>query len=82
MRKSWQDVVNSSKEEEAIYDNEHRDEILSRLELLRKFSIHQPRFDKPIDREEVWTAIRKIKCGKAPGVDGVLSPSSRRLRMQ
>ena len=72
-RESWKSVVNPSQEEEAIYDNEHRDEILSRLELLRKFSIHQPNFDRPIDREEVWTAIRKIKCGKAPGVDGVLS---------
>ena len=69
----WQHVVNPSQEEEHKYDNDHKDNVLERLKLLRKDRVHQHDLDNPISREEVWEAIRKMDCGKAPGVDGVLS---------
>ena len=60
-------------EEEGKYDDEHKREVEDRLELLRRARLHHPILDRPITRLEVWTAVRKMKLGKAPGEDGVLT---------
>jgi hypothetical protein len=72
-RSYWEALANPSPEEEAKYDNDHRDTVHRRLDHLRTLPVHQTRFDEPITRKEVWKAIRKLKCGKAPGVDDILS---------
>jgi hypothetical protein len=72
-RNYWKALANPSPEEEAKYDNDHKDNVLRRLDHLRTLPVHQAHFDEPITRKEVWNAIRKLKCGKAPGVDGILS---------
>ena len=72
-RSYWEALANPSPEEEAKYDNDHRDFVHRRLDHLRTLPEHQARFDKPITRKEVWKAIRKLQCGKAPGVDGILN---------
>ena len=59
--------------EEGIYDDEYREEVEQRLELLRLVQLHQPHMDRPVDREEVFAAIRRLKMGKAPGQDGILT---------
>ena len=60
-------------QEEGIYDEEYKGEVEERLDWLRKVRIHQPDLDCPITREEIWRAIRKLKMGKAPGEDGILT---------
>jgi hypothetical protein len=72
-KRFWEALANPSPEEESKYDNDHRDLVHRRLDYLNLNPVHQQDFDQPISREEVWKAIRKIKCGKAPGTDGVLS---------
>jgi hypothetical protein len=72
-RSYWEALANPSPEEEAKYDNDHRDIVHRRLDHLRTLPVHQARFDEPITRKEVWKAIRKLQCGKAPGVDGILN---------
>ena len=67
----WSDIANPSQEEEAIYDEGHKKEVEDRLDYLRSVRLSQQHFDKPITAQEVFTAIRKTKSGKAPGVDGV-----------
>ena len=69
----WETLANAGEEEEKMYDNDYRDAVHLHLERLRSRHVDQPDFDAPILREEVWRAVRKIKCGKAPGVDGILS---------
>lgn len=69
----WEALANPSPEEEAKYDNDHRDLIHERLHHLTEHPEHQAHFDEPINRQEVWEAIRKLQCGKAPGIDGILS---------
>ena len=44
-----------------------------RLKQLQKETHYQPELDDPITEQEVFKAIRKIKMGKAPGVDGILT---------
>jgi len=63
----------STPEEEGIYDDAHQIEVEERLEELRKLRIYQQLLDDPITMQEVFTAIRKLKMGKAPGMDGVLT---------
>jgi hypothetical protein len=72
-KRFWETLANPSPEEEAKYDNDHRDAVHQQLKDLNSLPMHQQHFDQTITREEVWKAIRKIKCGKAPGIDGVLS---------
>ena len=67
----WSDITNPSQEEETIYDEGHKKEVEDRLDYLRSVRLSQQHFDKPITAQEVFTAIRKTKSGKAPGVDGV-----------
>jgi hypothetical protein len=60
-------------EEEGIYDEDYRREVEDRHAALRMVRLHQEELDGPITRKEVWEAIRKLKMGKAPGEDGVIS---------
>ena len=73
--KVWKDfsssISNPSPEEECIYDEDYKRERESRLRALRAVPADQPELDGPITRQEVFDAIRKLKAGKAPGVDGV-----------
>ena len=59
--------------EEGIYDDQYQKEVEERLEWLRSVKQHQPVLDDPITAGEVFAAIRKLKMGKAPGEDGVLT---------
>jgi hypothetical protein len=59
--------------EECIYDEDYRVEVEERLDMMRRVRVHQPELDGPITRKEVFAAVRKLKMGKAPGEDGVLS---------
>ena len=69
------EMASMTPEEEGIYDEEHKSEVEQRLEKLRADNrdVFQPELDGLITADEVWWAIRKMKMGKAPGVDGVLS---------
>lgn len=69
----WEALSNPSPEEEAKYDNDHKEDVHSRLDHLRTLPTYQDHFDRPISRDEIWNVIRKLKCGKAAGVDGILS---------
>jgi len=60
-------------QEEGKYDDEYKREVEDRLELLRRARLHHPILDRSITRLEVWNAVRKMKLGKAPGEDGVLT---------
>jgi hypothetical protein len=64
--------LNGTKEE-GIYDDEYKREVEERLEWMRSMRQHQPVLDGPITAMEVFAAIRTLKMGKAPGVDGVLT---------
>ena len=59
--------------EEGIYDEQYQKEVEERLEWLRSVKQHQPVLDDPITAGEVFAAIRKLKMGKAPWEDGVLT---------
>ena len=67
------EMADSTPQEEGIYDDEYRDEVEARLEMLRKLNVFQEELDGMITTEEVFAAIRRMKMGKAPGVDGILS---------
>jgi hypothetical protein len=64
-------IANPGPSEEGIYDEEHKTEVEQRLRDLRRIREYQPELDGPITRQEVFNAIRRLKAGKAPGVDGV-----------
>jgi len=70
-RDFWSSITNPSPEDEYIYDEDHKREVEERLDNLRSKRLSQHHLDKPISEVEVFAAIRKLKCGKAPGVDGV-----------
>ena len=67
------EMADMTSEEEGIYDDEFKEATENRLKNLRKLRIEQPILDDPITAEEVFRAVRRMKMGKAPGVDGVLS---------
>ena len=75
--KAWRrfsaEIASGTREEEGIYDDEHKKEVEKRLEWLRRFRLVQGGMDGPITDLEVFGAIRKLKMGKAPGVDGILT---------
>jgi hypothetical protein len=66
-------IANPGPEEECKYDDEHKEAVEARLRNLREVLQLQPELDGPISKQEVFDAIRKLKCGKAPGVDGITS---------
>jgi hypothetical protein len=72
-KRFWTALANPSSDEEAKYDDNYKKHVESRLHYLKTLPINQPRFDQPITREETWKAVRKLKEGKAAGVDGVLT---------
>ena len=47
-------------------------EVEARLERLRRLNICQEELDGITTDKEIFAAIRKMKMGKAPGVDGIL----------
>jgi hypothetical protein len=63
----------SGTQEEGMYDDEYKREVEKRLEWMRSVRTHQDGLDDPITAMEVFAAIRKLKMGKAPGEDGVLT---------
>ena len=78
--KAWRDfccAIGSSDltdtEEEGIYDDEYRDAVEARLAWLRSIKIHQPELDGPFTSHEVFDALRRLRMGKAPGEDGILT---------
>jgi hypothetical protein len=60
-------------QEEGIYDDDYKREIEDKLDLLRRARLHHPILDGTISELEVWRAVRKLKLGKAPGEDGILT---------
>jgi len=71
----WKDfcskIANPDPDEEEMFDDEHKVAEEARLERLRTVKLIQAVLDGRITRKEVFEAIRKLKAGKAPGVDGV-----------
>ena len=67
------EISNSVPEEEGIYNDDYKLEVESRLELLRGLRLHQPELDRRITDAEIFTAIRRLKVGKAGGIDGILT---------
>jgi hypothetical protein len=63
----------SGTQEEGMYDDEYKREVEARLEWMRSVRLHQPVLDDPITAMEVFAAIRRLKMGKAPGQDGILT---------
>ena len=63
----------SDTREEGKYDDEYKKEVEDRLAWLRGLRKYQDDLDRPITATEVFMAIRKLKMGKAPGEDGVLT---------
>jgi hypothetical protein len=59
--------------EEGIYNEEYKCEVEDRLKWLRSVCLHQPNLDHAITAEEVFTALRKLRMGSAPGEDGLLT---------
>ena len=66
------EMASTTPQEEGIYDDDYRDEVERRLDGLRRLDIRQEELDGAITVEEVFHAVRRMKMGKAPGVDGVL----------
>ena len=64
-------ISNPDPSEDGLYDEEYKKTQEEYLKFLEGLNLHQPDLDKAITREEVFRAIRRIKAGKAPGVDGV-----------
>jgi hypothetical protein len=60
-------------QEEGIYDDDYRREVEDRLALLKQARLHHAILDGVITEKEVWAAVRKLKLGKAPGMDGILT---------
>ena len=66
------EMADTTPEEEGIYDDEYKEEVEARLDGLRRLNIYQEELDGIITDKEIFDAIRKMKMGKAPGVDGIL----------
>jgi hypothetical protein len=62
------EMADMTPEEEGIYDEEYKAEVEARLDRLRRLDIFQEEMDGFITDKEVFSAIRRMKMGKAPGV--------------
>jgi hypothetical protein len=72
-RRFSEGIATGTPEELARYDEPQRQRVEQKLEYLKRFRQRQEGMDDPITEQEVLRALRKMKSGKAPGVDGVLS---------
>ena len=72
-RSFGESVSNPGDSEEGNYDDNYKRHVDNRLQCLRKTQNYQQGLDAPITRAEIFRALRKIKTGKAPGVDGILT---------
>jgi len=66
-------MANGSQDEVAHYDEQFRQTLERQLAILRQVRLTQPEHDGAITEVEIFKALRKMKSGKAPGEDGVLS---------
>jgi hypothetical protein len=57
--------------EEGIYDDQYQRDTQQELERLKNIRIHQAALDQPISDLEVFSALRALKPGTAPGRDGM-----------
>jgi len=75
--KGWRNftkaIANPGQEEECMYDNDHKLLIEERLEQIKRLKNYQAVLDDPITKAEIYQAIRKLKVGKAAGVDDILT---------
>lgn len=72
-RKYSATIADNTPKEEEIYDDSHHRYIEERLRRLNMVRLHQDGLDDPISEDEIWGAIKRMRPGKAPGIDGILS---------
>jgi hypothetical protein len=66
-------IANPGNTEEGKYDDDYKEHTEARLERLRIVKLIQQVLDCTITRQEIFVAIRKLKVGKAPGLDGIIT---------
>ena len=72
-RQFGKDSANPGKSDEGRFDEDFKRNTEKKLDTYRALRIFQSHLDAPITRKEIFRAIRKMKVGKAPGIDGILT---------